>query len=150
MAAQLESEKLHPNAEAALNIFPLGLSPSINCLAAMRAQSPPKIRGESNARKAPSQEEEEDQAYSLWQVKRNSKNLCLVSQLRCCFVLLSQVIKYVQHKFSLQAEYPSAVENFDALEQLIGGRQVAVFLDYDGTLSPIVEDPSKAFMSEQV
>lgn len=30
------------------------------------------------------------------------------------------------------------------------GKKVVVFLDYDGTLSPIVEDPDKAFMSTEV
>lgn len=29
-------------------------------------------------------------------------------------------------------------------------RKIAVFLDYDGTLSPIVDDPDCAFMSEEV
>lgn len=29
-------------------------------------------------------------------------------------------------------------------------KQIVVFLDYDGTLSPIVEDPEKAFMSDEV
>lgn len=30
------------------------------------------------------------------------------------------------------------------------GKQIVVFLDYDGTLSPIVNDPEKAFMTEEV
>lgn len=30
------------------------------------------------------------------------------------------------------------------------GKEVAVFLDYDGTLSPIVEDPDKAYISDAV
>jgi len=30
------------------------------------------------------------------------------------------------------------------------GKQVVVFLDYDGTLSPIVADPDKAYMSKKV
>lgn len=29
-------------------------------------------------------------------------------------------------------------------------RKIVVFLDYDGTLSPIVDDPDSAFMSEEV
>jgi trehalose-6-phosphatase len=38
-------------------------------------------------------------------------------------------------------------------EQIIDaskGKQIVMFLDYDGTLSPIVDDPDKAFMSKQV
>ncbi|PKI56544.1 hypothetical protein CRG98_023070 [Punica granatum] len=30
------------------------------------------------------------------------------------------------------------------------GKQIVMFLDYDGTLSPIVEDPDRAFMSSQM
>lgn len=30
------------------------------------------------------------------------------------------------------------------------GKKIAVFLDYDGTLSPIVDDPDRAFMSDEV
>ena len=49
-----------------------------------------------------------------------------------------------------QANYPSALQSFDQLIQHAEGKQVAVFLDYDGTLSPIVEDPEKAVISEAV
>lgn len=30
------------------------------------------------------------------------------------------------------------------------GKQIVMFLDYDGTLSPIVQDPDRAFMSDSV
>ena len=30
------------------------------------------------------------------------------------------------------------------------GKKIVVFLDYDGTLSPIVNDPDSAFMSDEV
>lgn len=30
------------------------------------------------------------------------------------------------------------------------GKQIVMFLDYDGTLSPIVDDPDSAFMSDAV
>lgn len=30
------------------------------------------------------------------------------------------------------------------------GKQIVMFLDYDGTLSPIVEDPDRAFMTNEV
>jgi hypothetical protein len=30
------------------------------------------------------------------------------------------------------------------------GKQIVMFLDYDGTLSPIVDDPDRAFMSRPV
>jgi trehalose 6-phosphate phosphatase len=30
------------------------------------------------------------------------------------------------------------------------GKKIVMFLDYDGTLSPIVDDPDRAYMSESV
>ncbi|MCC9138008.1 trehalose-phosphatase [Pontibacter silvestris] len=42
-------------------------------------------------------------------------------------------------------ELPSALNKID---QLLEGKKPAVFLDYDGCLSPIVQDPNKAFLSE--
>lgn len=44
-------------------------------------------------------------------------------------------------------ELPSAL---DKVEQLLEGKKPAVFLDYDGCLSPIVKDPDKAFLSEEM
>ncbi|TVU28935.1 hypothetical protein EJB05_20473 [Eragrostis curvula] len=42
---------------------------------------------------------------------------------------------------------PSALNSFKQIVANAQGRKIAVFLDYDGTLSPIVDDPDKAFMS---
>ncbi|XP_062219839.1 probable trehalose-phosphate phosphatase 1 [Phragmites australis] len=42
---------------------------------------------------------------------------------------------------------PSALTSFEQIVANGQGRKIAVFLDYDGTLSPIVDDPDKAFMS---
>lgn len=39
---------------------------------------------------------------------------------------------------------------FDEITKALIGKQVVMFLDYDGTLSPIVDDPDRAFMSEAV
>jgi trehalose 6-phosphate phosphatase len=46
--------------------------------------------------------------------------------------------------------HPSALASFDALIKHLHKKQVVVFLDYDGTLSPIVEDPERAFMSAEM
>nr|CAB3495752.1 unnamed protein product [Digitaria exilis] len=46
--------------------------------------------------------------------------------------------------------HPSALDRFDALAAAAKGKQVAVFLDYDGTLSPIVEDPDSAIMTDEM
>jgi trehalose 6-phosphate phosphatase len=50
----------------------------------------------------------------------------------------------------LQERHPSALDRFDALAAAAKGKQIAVFLDYDGTLSPIVEDPDRAVMTDEV
>jgi len=47
------------------------------------------------------------------------------------------------------SKLPSAIKERDRIiEQLNSGKTV-IFLDYDGTLSPIVEDPSRAFLPEK-
>ncbi|GAB2270964.1 hypothetical protein Dimus_005821 [Dionaea muscipula] len=45
---------------------------------------------------------------------------------------------------------PSALDSFDQMMSMAKGKRIIVFLDYDGTLSPIVDDPDLAFMSEAV
>ncbi|WVZ20691.1 hypothetical protein V8G54_008013 [Vigna mungo] len=46
--------------------------------------------------------------------------------------------------------HPSALNTFEQITYNSKGKEVVVFLDYDGTLSPIVTDPDKAFMSRKV
>ncbi|MEN3006313.1 MAG: trehalose-phosphatase [Candidatus Methanosuratincola petrocarbonis] len=43
----------------------------------------------------------------------------------------------------------SAMECFDELVTLLQSRKPALFLDYDGTLTPIVQDPADAFLPER-
>lgn len=45
------------------------------------------------------------------------------------------------------AKCPSALTSFKQIVASAQGKKIAVFLDYDGTLSPIVDDPDKAVMS---
>jgi len=45
---------------------------------------------------------------------------------------------------------PSALERYAEIERQLGGRRAAVFLDYDGTLTPIVERPDLAVLSEEM
>ncbi|KAL9667881.1 hypothetical protein QQ045_002250 [Rhodiola kirilowii] len=42
---------------------------------------------------------------------------------------------------------PSALASFEQISNLAKNKKIVVFLDYDGTLSPIVNDPDKAYMS---
>ncbi|XP_058104571.1 trehalose-phosphate phosphatase A-like isoform X3 [Magnolia sinica] len=48
---------------------------------------------------------------------------------------------------SWQLKYPSALSSFEQITNYAKGKRIALFLDYDGTLSPIVDNPERAFMS---
>ncbi|KAF9671897.1 hypothetical protein SADUNF_Sadunf12G0098200 [Salix dunnii] len=47
-------------------------------------------------------------------------------------------------------KYPSALASFEQIANFAKGKKIALFLDYDGTLSPIVENPENAFMSDDM
>ncbi|CAM6032532.1 unnamed protein product [Sphagnum compactum] len=47
-------------------------------------------------------------------------------------------------------KHPSALSMFEELMVEAKAKQVVVFLDYDGTLSPIVEDPDRAYVSDDM
>ena len=49
-----------------------------------------------------------------------------------------------------QDRHPSALNVFDEIMNASKGKQIVMFLDYDGTLSPIVDDPDRAYMSDAV
>ncbi|KAF5196201.1 Trehalose-phosphate phosphatase b [Thalictrum thalictroides] len=51
---------------------------------------------------------------------------------------------------SWMLKHPSALNMFEEITNASKGKQIVMFLDYDGTLSPIVEDPDRAFMSESM
>ncbi|XP_031096334.1 probable trehalose-phosphate phosphatase H [Ipomoea triloba] len=44
--------------------------------------------------------------------------------------------------------HPSALDMFEQIIKASKGKNIVMFLDYDGTLSPIVDDPDSAFMSD--
>ncbi|OIW00416.1 hypothetical protein TanjilG_05766 [Lupinus angustifolius] len=46
--------------------------------------------------------------------------------------------------------HPSALDMFEQIVDASKGKQIVMFLDYDGTLSPIVDDPDRAFMSDSM
>ncbi|KAL1225740.1 putative trehalose-phosphate phosphatase I [Cardamine amara subsp. amara] len=47
-------------------------------------------------------------------------------------------------------QHPSALEMFEQIMEASGEKQIVMFLDYDGTLSPIVDNPDRAFMSSKM
>ncbi|CAH8254533.1 unnamed protein product [Arabidopsis lyrata] len=48
------------------------------------------------------------------------------------------------------AQHPSALTMFEEIAEASKGKQIVMFLDYDGTLSPIVENPDRAYMSDEM
>ncbi|XP_059624295.1 probable trehalose-phosphate phosphatase J [Cornus florida] len=54
------------------------------------------------------------------------------------------------HQSSWMVQHPSALDMFEQITNASKGKQIVMFLDYDGTLSPIVEDPDRAYMSDQM
>ncbi|GAY45537.1 hypothetical protein CUMW_090210 [Citrus unshiu] len=51
---------------------------------------------------------------------------------------------------SWMMEHPSALGSFDKMMKAAKEKKIAVFLNYDGTLSPIVDDPDRVFMSDEM
>ncbi|KAM4075472.1 hypothetical protein ACB094_10G172300 [Castanea mollissima] len=49
-----------------------------------------------------------------------------------------------------QKNHPSALSSFEEIKSVAHEKQMVVFLDYDGTLSPIVNNPDQAFMSTEM
>jgi hypothetical protein len=42
------------------------------------------------------------------------------------------------------------LDSFEEIVQMAKKKEIALFLDYDGTLAPIVRDPERAYMSNEV
>ncbi|KAH7524421.1 probable trehalose-phosphate phosphatase D [Ziziphus jujuba] len=58
--------------------------------------------------------------------------------------------KETDEQSSWTLHHPSALRMFEEITSASKGKQIVMFLDYDGTLSPIVEDPDRAFMSNKM
>ncbi|KAL0660530.1 hypothetical protein Bca4012_081115 [Brassica carinata] len=59
-------------------------------------------------------------------------------------------LKSSMKQSSWLTEHPSALDMFDEILNVSEGKKIVMFLDYDGTLSPIVDDPDRAFMSKEM
>ncbi|KAK7410690.1 hypothetical protein VNO78_01684 [Psophocarpus tetragonolobus] len=75
-------------------------------------------------------------------IRRTTLNLTDHTQINAKFILSGYDSWVVRH--------PSALSTFDRLMKAATGKRIVVFLDYDGTLSPIVNDPDRAFMSDEM
>uniref|UniRef100_A0ACD5XLY6 Uncharacterized protein n=1 Tax=Avena sativa TaxID=4498 RepID=A0ACD5XLY6_AVESA len=56
----------------------------------------------------------------------------------------------MEHDDDWMEKHPSALGEFETLAAAASGKQIVMFLDYDGTLSPIVEDPDSAIMTDEM
>ncbi|KAG5019800.1 hypothetical protein JHK87_015655 [Glycine soja] len=59
-------------------------------------------------------------------------------------------IRYHKRNVNSNLYHPSALNTFEQIVYSAKGKQIVVFLDYDGTLSLIVTDPDKAFMTRKM
>uniref|UniRef100_A0A803KZL6 Trehalose 6-phosphate phosphatase n=1 Tax=Chenopodium quinoa TaxID=63459 RepID=A0A803KZL6_CHEQI len=50
----------------------------------------------------------------------------------------------------IKEKHPSALDKFQKMMHGAENKKIVVFLDYDGTLSPIVNDPDVAFMTDKM
>jgi len=48
------------------------------------------------------------------------------------------------------SELPAALENLEEIKRALAGKQPALFLDYDGTLTPIVKRPEDAVLGDDM
>ncbi|KAJ4753386.1 Trehalose 6-phosphate phosphatase [Rhynchospora pubera] len=71
------------------------------------------------------------------------------TQIRANSILTPSFIAPLDDEFDdWMEEHPSALSKFEEIMEMSKGKKIVMFLDYDGTLSPIVEDPDRAYMSE--
>ena len=74
--------------------------------------------------------------------------LALVNSSPCSILMPTMILSLM---FALlQAKRPSAIDSFNKITANWQGKTIALFLDYDGTLSPIVDNPDEAYMSSEV
>jgi trehalose-phosphatase len=56
----------------------------------------------------------------------------------------------VETSASSEKPLPSALQAMEEIKKEMGPKEAAVFLDYDGTLTPIVDSPDQAVLSDQM
>ena len=59
-------------------------------------------------------------------------------------------LTHVLDSLTQTTHHPSAVERFESFKAMASGKLLTVFLDYDGTISEIVNQPERAFMTSEM
>ena len=115
-------------------------------LDAMKSSSPPPNRiAKDVVNELPSFDP--DLLYCSWMVLFLLLSCSDVGQV---LLILDELFMYNMLLCYFQVKYPSALASFDQIVTQAKGKRIALFLDYDGTLSPIVDNPDCAFMSDAV
>nr|GMC66351.1 probable trehalose-phosphate phosphatase J [Ipomoea batatas] len=71
-----------------------------------------------------------------------------VDSMRASSPTPAQKCSLSEDQSSWKLQHPSALDMFEQIIKASKGKKIVMFLDYDGTLSPIVDDPDRAFMSD--
>lgn len=66
------------------------------------------------------------------------------------FFFVKRPFIFFTNIFWIQALHPSALDMFDKIMSDAEGKQIIMFLDYDGTLSQIIEDHDNAYVTDEV
>lgn len=85
-----------------------------------------------------------DRSHMRASLRRNGAHLVTQS---LADVPVEQIDAWFSHRGD---RLPSALASWNQLEEQLSGKRVAVFLDYDGTLTPIVDRPEQAILSEEM
>lgn len=114
------------------------------CLQSMRSSSPTRHRpGQPAPSSGPTK-------WDSWVVSAMAVSVLWVKRTKNPHPDINRDTEFLVMIFILQMRHPSAINMFTRIANAAKGKQIVMFLDYDGTLSPIVADPDRAFMSSQV
>ncbi|KAM0927100.1 hypothetical protein ACQ4PT_003205 [Festuca glaucescens] len=121
-------------------------SASCTWVEAMRASSPTRSRAGAAA--------SDVDELTAWMVSSSTlpslrlATAALLWPSRPACVLASNHFWGSSYLWSEQRKHPSALGKFEQIAAASKGKKIVMFLDYDGTLSPIVANPDAAYMSD--
>lgn len=118
-------------------------------LEAMKSSSPPRKKIVKNPFAEVSSDDSEC-AYHAWQVCQDYSKFDFFYTLLSPFFFDYLLFWFLYFFSDCQLKFPSALFCFEKIIECATDKKIVIFLDYDGTLSPIVDDPDRAFMSADV
>lgn len=124
-------------------------------LDAMKSSSPPRKKVLKDFNFADLVPDDGETAYESWKVNAilyQFTNSMAYDNFNNGLFIPFLILTFLNVLFvsTSQIRYPSALNSFRTISTRARNRKIVVFLDYDGTLSPIVDDPDRAFMSDDV